>query len=198
MSKIFFISDRLFPSCCFCNIHSLCGYSNHLQWDGFQEEDIDAVEKYVRTELLLFITEKCEGSGNKIDSNTMCFFFGVFEFDVIKFRFLPGERRLLKQITKYVNQVKVEKKSWFKSDESHKISTKDTFRMPFGIFFGQKPKHSKPDDLKVEPGNMKTKLFNKIQSMFDLLKIKTEMARPFDENVLDVKNMGNCIQANII
>lgn len=133
---------------------SICGYSNHLSWLEFCDEDIDSVEKYVKNELLHCLEKKIASvvGVDGYDSAYKSIFFGCFEFDVTSFQYHSGERRELYKISSFVKETMTNKNFYFDTSNGQKISNTNTVNLPFGVFFGNANADVRNNKLSAELG----------------------------------------------
>lgn len=88
------------------------GYANPVSFKAIDDTDIDAVEKSVREQTLKYLENKLSESINVsdcdvlVDDDQLEEYFGPFyKFAPSKFTFLPGEKKLIKQLVLHAQKI---------------------------------------------------------------------------------------------
>lgn len=80
-------------------IFSVCGYNNQYSFENFGDNDIEFVERFVRTELLQLLSDNCRKMQITLNDSLMKNFFGSHAFQPHSFRFEQEEKEFLKMIS---------------------------------------------------------------------------------------------------
>lgn len=135
--------------------------------------------------MLGLLEDECTNRNATLEDSYKKHFFGLYHAKANDFRFLPGEKTLLKEIGKYINQVIgdveiVDNLEAFKPPTDYKMSRKDTCRLFGCTFFGKKSNdklqpqldmanasaNDETDLTETEKGSMKSALLHKLRDMF--------------------------------
>lgn len=175
---------------------------------------IDELEIFVREDLLNLLKDECINQHATLDDADKKYFFGLYHAKPVEFRFLPGERFIIKEIAGYVKDI-VDRGGHnkhlasFKAPDNYKMSRKDTCRL-FGLtFFGQKSshKHSKLQLILNDAAGPTDKLTGNTSQglavdLIPKLKAQFESKDPslggqdyLSESMVEIKNNGNRITA---
>lgn len=108
-------------------IRSICHFSNTVTFGEINDEAIADMEKFVQNDLLEILCD--EGMVN--EQIPLKNFFGLYHAKTTKFRFMPGEKIMIKQIAVYIKEIYSDSSSLdtFKAPKTFKISRKDTFQL---------------------------------------------------------------------
>lgn len=130
----------------FANIHrisfasfqncSLHGYSNVLTFQGINDEIIENVESFMRTDLMDILEKKCTRKKLDVDTDDLVHFFGVYDDDPARFKFLEGEKASIIRAAAYIKEKIEQDANCFDNILPSRFSNKDTITLPFGLFFG--------------------------------------------------------------
>lgn len=116
--------------------YSICCFSNYVTIEKINDEAIADMETFVREDLFDLLSNECD-----IDDETpLKNFYGLYHANKDKFRFVPGEKVLLKRIAEYVEKINTDEKKieQFKPPNKYKISRKDTCRLFGATFYGKR------------------------------------------------------------
>lgn len=121
---------------------SICCFSNFITLGSIDDEKIVELEKFVRDDLLELLHDKCDENGLPFDGCDKKIIFGLYHAKPEKFRFLPGEKVLLKKIADHMSRMVVDEDEnnqslQFKAPAKYKMSRKDTCRIFGATFFGK-------------------------------------------------------------
>lgn len=170
---------------------SLNGYSRPSALSQINEDDIENMEQFAREELIHFIQHKHPPTAKMSIESYTEFFLGVFAFNASKFRFLPGEKYLIKELAKYVKSKNNDNNvgedfSYFESKQPRAISSKNTTHFPCGLFFG---KHLDSNNSTIEKNDIAGAILAKIKSWFT-----DQYADSIIANLIQIKNTGRALQ----
>lgn len=153
---------------------SCCKYLSALR--HIDDKYIDDLETFVRNDLLGILEAECKKRKAKFDDSQKTYFFGLYHAKTKDFRFLPGEKFILKEIGQYiqrlVNDEDETKFAPFKMPTNYKMPRKDTCQLFGCTFFGKQnieKKKQRLDDLKhatTEPSLLKQSLLPKLRKEF--------------------------------
>lgn len=116
--------------------YSICCFSNNVTIEKIDDETISDMENFVREDLFELLSTECD-----IDDQTpLKNFYGLYHANKNKFRFMPGEKVLLKRIAEHVEKINTDEKKieQFKPPNKYKISRKDTCRLFGATFYGKR------------------------------------------------------------
>lgn len=124
-------------------IFSICCFSNFVTVCSIDDEKIVELENFVRDELLDLLRDECTERNSVLNDVDRKIFFGLYHAKPEKFRFLPGEKVMLKKIADHMNLVnsdeeKTNQSFQLKAPAKYKISRKDTCKVFGALFFGKK------------------------------------------------------------
>lgn len=172
------------------------------------DENVQDIETFMRGELLDLLQGKCRKMKVEFNEEDMAHFYGLYESNPNNFKLLSGEKKLIKVLAKHLNDIHEADKDMvsFQMAKCYKISRKDTYLFPFGLYFGGSntrvrpitaAAHSVETEL-VEPSkpeNMKDYVRNKVNKMLESLGIVE--SKVFHESSIKIVNSGNDILANV-
>lgn len=122
-------------------------------------------------------------------------FFGVFANNTAAFRFVIGDKILIRRLVHFINNEAIEKN--FVMPTRYEISrAKNTIRQSVGIFFGQHVGMRSTVTGTVDLANLKVQLFEKVQNLQK--SVNLVQARPITEDMVRVINAGARIRREII
>lgn len=90
---------------CICCLHRFCNFGNVLSLQQLEEEDITKIEQMAKTQLIDFLAE------NEESNNFIEYFGPIYHSKPGQFTFTCGDRKMLKQLSGYV-QTTVQKKGY--------------------------------------------------------------------------------------
>lgn len=159
--------------------------------------DLNAVENFVRTELVQMLTNKsCENI--IFDEKEKIYFFGVHEFNPAKFKFLSGDKNLIlglvQQLKKKLEKTKNEN-NMFEMPTDYKMSRKDTKLLSVGVFFARKLTQPLPAISSNKQQEIICEKLNDIINSWPNGDFKT--TRHFKDDDIEIINTGNRIRADV-
>lgn len=180
-------------------------------------DSIAEMENFVRDDLLYALNDNLVEDDSTINGNDKKYFFGLYHAKPEKFRFLPGEKVLLKKISEYLNRCIAEdddssKSNQFKAPSNYKVSRKDTIRLFAGTFYGKRTYSQKQQDDVELVDDAQTKivkidrpqklslcaeLYKKSQEKFDKTYPNLPCEKKLTENMVTVTKNGNRITGKI-
>lgn len=170
------------------SIRSINGHSNWISFKILTAETIDAIEKYVKEDLLELITKNYELSGETLSDADKTHFFGLFAKDTKQFRFFSGEKATLVEMARHVGQNNSGTSNnllQYEPKKEFKIQMKYMIRLPIGLVY----RSSNASMIKVAPNDLKSELTKKIKTIYNQCSVA------YDETALataiQVKNVGN-------
>lgn len=161
----------------------MCGFSNAMTFKAIDDDDINYVENFVRSDLLQYFaprqqsTPKTNGVNDDdcveadLSEDVKQYFFGIYSSNPTKFVFLRGERKMLNALSDHVRSVEATSLGleYFQLNadgiDKMKISWKGTFQSKIGMHFGEKKqlvKHKKLITISSAEDSKKD-LFDKFQ-----------------------------------
>lgn len=182
---------------------SLNGFSNILSFSQITEKDIDDVQNFVKNELMQILLDKCKREEATFDEMDKLHFFGVYENEPSKFKFLPGDRKLVNGIVQYLNVImKKDSQSelkCFQVPNNYKMSRKDTKNLSVGVFFATKNDQPKSSASSAILDDTDIMLCGKLNIILELWRNgEFSSASQFSKNHIKVVNTGKKIRADII
>lgn len=117
-----------------------------------------------------------------LQENDKTYFFGVYAANDSSFKFLNGDRKLIKAAAKKINDIRGSRnlenfQSYFAMPEEYVISNVNIIELPIGTFFGKKSKQEIPQGRADASG-------------FKFLNIEQEVTQPLAENA-DIRSSQN-------
>lgn len=174
-----------------------------MSFKDISDGDIDIAETFIRCELLDLFREKCRNQNVEFNDADKVHFFGIFESNPTNFRFLPGDKKLIKALAVYVTQFLAEDNDEISFDMPihYKVSKKDTHLFAFGLFFGKRSKPARPNIssmVSIEPAAPKPENHKEAvcQKVNEAVK-KCGLMQFFTEDSIRIVNTGNSIRANV-
>lgn len=161
----------------------MCGFSNAITFKDIDDEDIDSVEKFVKSDLIQYFTPHQQSTPKmKEDDIESCIeselseddkqsFFGVYSSNPSKFVFLRGERKMLSALVDHVKSITAgpEGSKHFQLNEDGidkiKITWKGSFTSKLGMHFGDGKRNSRQKKVvsKKSSVDLKHDLYEKLQ-----------------------------------
>lgn len=133
---------------------------------------------------------------NCIDKNAI---FGLYASNPERFRFLPGEKSLIRQIVLHINSIKSKDDAhnkYFEMPSKHKISKKGLCYTSVGYLYGGKskmvvncPKENAADDEQLIDVSSKENLLSKLNSLLLNYELTTS------DEMIEIRNDGHKIWA---
>lgn len=181
-------------------LFSINGYSNGFSLKKIEEADLDAIEEFVRGELLKLLLNKCSRDNTILGDDEMEFFFGVYAGSTAEFKILRGERKLILYIVAELNEMYDQKgpegfKTFFEAPSKCKIGKGDTNNFSVGLFFGTTCR--KTVKTQHDPNEMISSLFSKLKPYLESI-TKIMPVRPISEDIIKIVDFGSGIRADII
>lgn len=165
-----------------------------MSFRDIDEEAINKVESFVREELVTIFKENAENRGTCFQEEDKCHFFGLFEHQTPLFKFMSGERKLIKRLVEHLKAT-VEEDPYHFTAVRHNISPRDTIELSVGLFFGTKRKSANAQR------DMKGDLFRQLKILCTSFSQsnKLEPVRPISEDIVSsIINMGGRVRAEVI
>lgn len=181
----------------------MCCYGNCHSFLKFSENDIDFVEKFVRTELLKILHDKSARTGNAFNDNDMHIFFGNYQGSPEDFQILLGERKLLLAASREVNRLNETETfgdylKFFTVPEKYAISSKNTDKFPVGLYFGKKNRNAMAH-VPITTEVMTTQVWAKVEPLFDkFINSGLKAVRGNTKDIVKIVNFGTGIRADVI
>lgn len=157
---------------------------------------------------------ECTKNGDQIDDDDKQYFFGLYQSTPDKFKFLPGEIILIKEIAKEVKKI-VERDGLeaFVVPKNFNVSRKDSCRL-FGCTFFGKPSNKRKrnrmklnlechdvieDKIDEQPASKSliVEFITKAKRQFELVDPKLKGQDYLSENMVVIKNNGRRIIASV-
>lgn len=174
---------------------SYCGFNSITSFETIDENDIDAVEKFVREELEDFVKSNENSTEVNKENQSMVEHFGAFYAQCPKkFRFLPGDVKFIQKIKQHVNDIvgkKGQKKAFnhFRNKTNRSKIVEDTNKI------------GKDDQItgsKFTDNGLEKKLYDLISEKLIEFEVPQSTRELFDESFISVVNENNKIIGNII
>lgn len=186
----------------------MCGFSNAITFKDIDDEDIDSVEKFVKSDLIQYFTSHQSTPKTKEDDIDSCIeselseddkqsFFGVYSSNPSKFVFLRGERKMLNALVDHVKSITAgpEGSKHFQLNEDGtdkiKISWKGSFTSNLGMHFGDGKRSSRQKKVvsKKSSVDLEHDLYEKLQAYMQ--KNYKELESNLAPNQVDVEIAPN-------
>lgn len=169
-------------------------------FESIDEDDICAVEKFVREELEDFIKKNADfpnADECSLQKQQLIEHFGEFYAQYPKkFRFLPGDRKFIHKIQKHIHDVvnKKGRKKGFQhfSNKNNQLTSQAVKHTNELNKSGQIADSTFTDD------GLKTKLFNLISDKLVESGVPLSMREIFDETFISIANENNKLTGNVI
>lgn len=178
---------------------SICGYNNCHSFLQRKDEDIDEIEKFVRTKLAKILNKKCAEENTKFNDKTI--FFGLFELCPEEFKFMRGERILMNAVFDAVQKKFAELKDNFASHyempQNYNKLRKDTDLFPVGVFFGKKVREQT-----VAVSNnpqIEKELLVKVKTLFkQFIDGGLKVVIPISKDIIKVVTAGKTLRGDVL
>lgn len=174
------------------------GYANGLSFKEIDDEKLDQIEVFVRSELLKRVQEKSERRGKTFEEKEI--FFGMYADSIDEFKILRGERLQLLSIANILRPIFNDKGSdefakYFELPKGNKFDKIDMCQLSVGWFYGKKlRKLQQHVDCSAE--DLSVDLLPKLKNFFKSFDLNS--VRPINEEIFKVVNIGNSIRADVI
>lgn len=173
------------------------------------DERIDGIEKFVRSELLDIIRDAASNAKTAFYDEEKVHFFGTYPQKVKEFEFLIGERLIIKEIAAYVKKIFGGgniKLSEFQPTRNFKIPRKNVRLLCMGKFFATEPskkclpqlEKKKMDQQDIE--DLKKDLFKGIRGKFDTNNLEKKaniQINEFPDQIIAVIHCALCADDGI-
>lgn len=128
-------------------IRSICHFSNISTFGDIDDGAIGEMENFVREDLLDLLQN--ENATRK--QVPLMNFFGLYHANTTKFRFLPGEKVMIKRIADHIKQISADndKVNQFKAPKKYKIPRKDTCHI-LGMTLYSKKYNNRKESEKID------------------------------------------------
>lgn len=161
-------------------------------------EDIDAVEKFVREQLLQLFEKNCIQFNKNFEEDDKAHIFGVYESMPENFRFLKGDRNSI------LTAVEAVKKRFTSEESKQKIIAQymcpndyaiskpsKVDKLSVGLFFGKKNRVRLPASL-TSNDKIVDELFYKAENLFQTnIKAGSKPTRPITKDIAKVEKIGD-------
>lgn len=184
------------------------GYSTALSFKNFEAHHVVEVETFIKSELMDLLTEKCRVHNLTFEENDKVFFFGIYASDYKKFRFVGGDKSIIKEIVDYikkkVNENGTEYFTNIAARTKNKIFLEDTCKLSVGIYFSKKKRTldipvGAVGERSTNEAEMKSSLFlKKLKPLFELLPSEMTPVHPINESIIDIIKNGVKVFADVI
>lgn len=159
------------------------------------------METFVRDELLEIIGKKCECISYEFEHQDWKYFFGVYDTDSTKFRFMRGDTTLVKELVKFVNEKASENPNYFKPSTQRKIFLNDTIKLPIGTYFARKERTielTATASCLMSESEAKTNFFEtKIKPLFEKYAQELTLVHQINEDGISIVNNGKNVYADV-
>lgn len=179
-----------------------------MSFKNFEADHIGEVESFVKNELMEILTEKCQVNQLTFNENDKVFFFGIYASDYKKFRFVGGDKSIIKEVVDYVKTKITENGTEYFVNitvrAKHKIFLEDTCQLSVGRYFAKKNKTLDipvvaAGERSVNQTDMKSFLFSKkLKPFFDALPSKMVPAHSITEDIVEIVKSGVKVFADVI
>lgn len=183
------------------------GYSTALSFKNFEVQHIEEVESFVKNELMDLFTEKCRIRNLTFEENDKVFFFGIYASDHNKFRFVGGDKSIIKEMVEHVKKKIDENGTEYFANVTvrakHKIFLEDTCKLSIGTYFAKKKRTvditiASAGEHLVNEADMKSNVFiNKLKPIFDVMP-EMPTVHPINENIIYIIKNGVKVSADVI
>lgn len=185
-------------------LNSSCGYSNILSFKNINDEEITAVESFVRDELGDVIDRKCAVANYEFDNDNWKYFYGVYDTSKDKFRFMRGDICLMKELVSYIQNEVANNPNNTKINVQRKMLFNDIIQLPIGTYFGRKErtlsvKNASDIQNAINQIDEQKNLFEgKLKSLLETAALKVASIHPINEKIIQiVATKNNKIRANV-
>lgn len=167
-----------------------------MSFANINDADIEDVENFLKNDLIEIMKAKCSRENNNLDDAEKVHFFGIFEFNTSKFRFLPGDKKLITGLVqRFKDVIDIKSKEGlasFQMPDQYKISRKDTSNLSIGVFFASKGSQVHAADTPIESKSIVCCKLNAITKSLKLCK-----GSKFLDRHIKIVNVGNKIRADV-
>lgn len=183
---------------------SFNGYSNALSFKHINDDKIKAVETYVRNELAETMTNICVRDKKTVDAMDLKHFFGIYDTATDRFRFLPGDIDLIKELVSSVQEnINKYGENYYSSENQGKITHRDTLQLSTGLFFARKEKTldvavAQTGASSVNEQQAKENLFCKKLKPLLMSSNKLEIFHPVDPDIVKIVKKNGKIRAEVL
>lgn len=176
------------------HICSACGVNNKTVFEKLKDEDIDAVQKYIRFQLRSILDSIAEQSNRELNYVEKSFIFGKFyALNPSKFSFVHGEKMLIEEIVTYIkNKTNEEQPDEISLVNLSKNTLKNVVQTAVGLIYGdinemRKLKNKSSDTISID---LKSKLLKNAKLLTD------KFRKNFDKNASNLKEDMIAVDAN--
>lgn len=182
---------------------SYCGFNNITSLESIDEDDICAVEKFVREELEDFIKTNADftkDDTNLLKKQRMIDHFGEFYAQCPKkFCFLPGDRKFIQKIQKHLHDV-------FNKKGRKKASRHFNKKISYVKKSANVIKHTSTEVNNIDKltssdcsdNGLKTKLYNLVSDKLIEFGVPASTVELFDESFISIVNENSKITGNVV
>lgn len=182
--------------------YSLNGYGTVDIFKDIDEEDIDCIEVYARTELINLLNKKAEEIAKELDKDLMMAFYGIYGVSPQNFQFVKGDRKLICKLASRVSDKLVENEDYFKEKmlpKKRKFILNNTNESLFGLIYGSSSQRQNMlCDFRQE--DAKSKLFEQAKKLFDSHEEEMQIRNcsEFTTDMVDITIDENGIKGNVL
>lgn len=166
---------------------------------------IKDIETFARSELIQIINGKCQQLGVTFNAEDKKYFFGIYDLDSTKFRFVGGDISIITQVVAFVKEKATDgSASYFLQQNQRKIMAPDTQQLSIGLFFARKEKTldvvvSQLGVRTVNEEDMRMELFNnKLKPLLETAASSVKLVRPIGENIVKIIKVGDKVRADVV
>lgn len=156
----------------------------------------------MREDLATLLEEKCTSLNTQFSEDEKCFFYGLYQSNTTKFKFLPGEKLLLKEIAIHINAV-IEAESCDAYMPPFAIPKhfntqmrRDTSNISVGTYFGKKSTKIRPITATDDTSNLKTEVMEKVKVHCCAVDSNLNEG-DFNEEIIEIVNDGTRLFARL-
>lgn len=169
------------------------------------DEDIEVVEHFIRCDLLQKLEDRCSKNNHSFCDNDKKYFFGLYDSDTANFKFLLGERKLMKAAAKQVNDIRESRSfadfvSYFTMPDDYAICKSSTFKLSADIFFGKKERKNLKSQVTDVSIDMSSEVFAKVKPMLEKYAENGPLlpVRAMSKELIKIVNFGAGIRADVL
>lgn len=172
---------------------------------NFENAHIKEIETFARSELIRIINEKCQQFNLIFKEDEKKYFFGIYDADSTKFRFVGGDISIITQVVAFV-KMKVNEigAAYFLQSNRGKIMAPDTLQLSIGQFFARREKTldvvvSQSGVRTINEEDMKMDLFNKkVKPLLEAVPKSVKLIRPISEDIVKIVKGDGKVRADVL
>lgn len=194
-------------------VFSYCGYANAVLFEKLDDNDINAVEEFVRNDLLDILLDDeqpVDGSEVLLDDEQMKNYFGeLYASSPSKFRFMPGDRKFIKLIQNQI-QLDIKKKGRKRALSCYTDESVHAQKLRRKRLINVKTENETKTDPSIDSGEvgnsdlgtidmLATMLYTRIQNKLAQLRFPPSTLTEFNKTFVSVvKNVDGNIDASVV